>query len=310
MFKLYQRIKNCLISPGRIASYANEKTVYTIIHVLILSLIIAIVPLISVINQNTVDYKYGQNLASQLKTEVRVDFEIKNNELVRTTTSTATPFVVNEVNYGFGIIPVVIAFSDTDDIPAINVEFNSYLLMMFNKNNFGIYLATNSDSSSNGGQNTGKIELAIKTSGIKLFSKSYADLKINDVQFFLTSLDDYEFTNSIYQLINSIYSYIKTRLLPVIIIIIITGSISSFLISALIIALFEKIMYRMLGLSFGKIFKIVLLCSLPYAICSLLAAITGLIFLDYVGMILMIFYTVRAMGAYKFIYSQQNEENK
>ena len=63
-----------------------------------------------------------------------------------------------------------------------------------------------------------------------------------------------------------------------------------------------KLLYGYLRLSFGKVFKAVILCSTPYVICAIIASLTGISFISLVGDILMIFYVNKCLTTYKIKY--------
>ena len=78
--------------------------------------------------------------------------------------------------------------------------------------------------------------------------------------------------------------------------------IGSYFLSVLFIAALFKLLYRYLQIDFKIIFKATLLCSTPYILCSLLAVVTGFMFLEIVGQLFMIAYLTKVLTNYKIKY--------
>ena len=56
-----------------------------------------------------------------------------------------------------------------------------------------------------------------------------------------------------------------------------------------------------MGVAFGKIVKIAFLASLPYVVCYVLAYLYNLTFLAYIGELVSLFYTIRALSSYALL---------
>lgn len=179
----------------------------------------------------------------------------------------------------------------------IDIESEMCIIFLFTETEFSI-INTAFESNTSGLEYVANI----RNENV-LYSRTYNELSLTNIDFSINKdANTINFKNEVSKVVSAVYDNIKQKLLPLIIIITMIIGVNSYFISVLFIAALYKLLYGYLRLSFGKVFKAVILCSTPYVICAIIASLTGISFISLVGDILMIFYVNKALTTYKIKY--------
>lgn len=303
---MYRKFKDCLLAPRNIADYVDEPKRKTFLYVTILLFIYILPMLVIAIFSNSISRDIGDKFVEDFK-EKELHFVIEDYVLTKTDETVGIETLDSTLNVTEYEIPVVFVFDVTGENykSAIELKDKNGILLVFTESSLQIVNFKSNYQEQNENNNSSGTELLANTAGssMVLFEESYKTLDIDKIDFASSkNNNNYVFEGDITSLVDSIYTNIKNKLIVIIIIAIIIMGVSSYFISILFIAFLEKLIYRYLNLSFGKILKTTMLCSTPYVICCVVSSITGWTILEIVGDLIMIFYTVKAMTNYKIKY--------
>lgn len=301
---MYKKFKDCLLAPSNIADYIDEPKRKTIGYFFILLFLYVLPLLVIVLFTSSISNEIADNFIDDFYSTNALHYQIKNHQLVSVDDYSDIEIVESSLNVDSINVPTLFVFdlNNQFDMNNLNVKNEISLVLVFKQNELSIMSVIGDDT--NSGNNNGMEQLAITSNrGIVLFNDTYQKLKLSDIDFSRNvNQNDFTFNSQIVSLIGSIYQRIKNKLLFIIIPIIIIVAAGSYLLSVLFVAFLEKLIYGYLRISFSKIFKAVLLSSTPYVICCIISNFTGLSFLEVIGDILMIVYTIKALTAYKIKY--------
>ena len=307
---MYQRFKACLIQPSKIADYIKEPKKHTIIYTSIL-LFIYILPLVLLaVVANPYPSVVTELFTNALIEENKIDYEIKDGVLVKTTdAAVVSPECLDVVIDKERGLSIFIIFDDTGSefTKHISSENKRSFAVVFNKESIDLVRVVKTTSSvekpniMNKTPDIELVETVYKTTTVT--SLTYEELGYANLSFSLSNYEnetDFRFTMS--KAVNKAFEYINPILIPFTIIFVALVGITMYFFSVLFIAALYKLLYRYLNLNFGVVFKGVILCSTPYVICCLLGTLINLQFLEIIGNLIMLFYTTKALTNYKIKY--------
>lgn len=301
---MYKKFKDCLFAPRNIADYINEPKRKTLLYTIFL-LFLYVLPMLIIII-------FTANVSSSISKQFSEDFNgkeihyvVEENNLKKTDETVGVEYVVSSLEFSGRIIKTVFVFDLTNEqyMSDIELDNGTYLLLVFSQTNLDIKMI-NYENANSGPVDPGIEQLSNEERNeLSLFNASYEQLKLDSIDFTLANAgNEFLFSSEITSLVNSIYKYIKNKLLVVIILIIIFVGIGSYFLSVLFVAFLEKLFYGYLHLSFGKFLKATILCSTPYVICCIISSLTGFTILEVIGDLLMIIYVTKTITAYKIKY--------
>ncbi len=301
---MYKKFKDCLLAPRNIADYIDEPKKKTIGYFLILLFLYILPLLVIVLFTSTVSKDIADNFVDDFYGTNALHYQIKDHTLVSIDDYNDIEIVKSSLNVNNIDVSTLFVFDILGNFDASTLEMKPEvsLLLIFSHEKLTIKSVISGENTNNNNNNMEQLAV-INNHSIVLFEETYAKLKIGDIDFSRNvNNNDFTFKSQIISLIDSIYQNIKNKLLFIIIPIIILVGASSYLLSVLFVSVLEKLIYSYLRISFGKVFKAVLLSSTPYVICCVISTFTGFTFLEIIGDILMIIYTIKALTAYKIKY--------
>ena len=305
---MYQRFKACLIQPSKIADYIKEPKKHTIIYTSLL-LFIYILPLVLLaVVANPYPSVVTELFTNALIEENKIDYEIKDGVLVKTTDA-ATPECLDVVIDKERGLSIFIIFDDSGSefTKHISSENKRSFAVVFNKESVDLMRIVKTTETTlkdkvYNKSNDSELDVVLYKAN-PVASLTYAELGCTNLSFSLSSYEnetDFRFTIS--KAVNKAFEFINPILVPFIMIMVALTGIAMYFFSVLFIAALYKLLYRYLNLNFGVVFKGVILCSTPYVICCLLGTLIDLQFLEIIGNLIMLFYTTKALTNYKIKY--------
>lgn len=308
---MYQRFKDCLLKPRNIADYIKEPKKTTILYTIIV-LIIYIIPfiLITLLSKSTVT-TLSSSVAEDFINAEQINYVIEDSKLKSLNGDNKPQIIKTELvleeAYKLNALYVFDVTGNSFE-ELLDVDTGSYIIFLFTEDAFKISIVEVSKTVSDDSGNKPGMTVSLETSNnndskLSLISLEYSKLGLTNVNLALNKDNNtINFKNEIATLVDAIYGKIKMRLLPFIIIIVLLMSTGYYFFTVLFIALLFKLLYRYLQVDFGIVFKASILCSTPYVICSLLALLTNITFLEVIGQFIMIVYVTKALTTYKIKY--------
>lgn len=308
---MYQRFKDCLLKPRNIADYIKEPKKTTILYTIIV-LIIYIIPfiLITLLSKSTVT-TLSSSVAEDFINAEQINYVIEDSKLKSLNGNNKPQIIKTELvleeAYKLNALYVFDVTGNSFE-ELLDVDTGSYIIFLFTEDAFKISIVEVSKTVSDDSGNKPGMTVSLETSNnndskLSLINLEYSKLGLTNVNLALNKDNNtINFKNEIATLVDAIYGKIKMRLLPFIIIIVLLMSTGYYFFTVLFIALLFKLLYRYLQVDFGIVFKASILCSTPYVICSLLALLTNITFLEVIGQFIMIVYVTKALTTYKIKY--------
>ncbi len=308
---MYQRFKDCLLKPRNIADYIKEPKKTTILYTIIV-LIIYIIPfiLITLLSKSTVT-TLSSSVAEDFINAEQINYVIEDSKLKSLNGDNKPQIIKTELvleeAYKLNALYVFDVTGNSFE-ELLDVDTGSYIIFLFTEDAFKISIVEVSKTVSDDSGNKPGMTVSLETSNnnnnkLSLINLEYSKLGLTNVNLALNKDNNtINFKNEIATLVDAIYGKIKMRLLPFIIIIVLLMSTGYYFFTVLFIALLFKLLYRYLQVDFGIVFKASILCSTPYVICSLLALLTNITFLEVIGQFIMIVYVTKALTTYKIKY--------
>ena len=297
---MYKKFKDCLFAPRKAADYINEPKKQTLIYLLIL-IFIYIIPLvmISVFSKSNTS-SLSNSFAEDLISAEQINYKISEGHLIKLNEEEDVQLIQSEIVIQ-DVLSVdsfyVFDLTGNEYKNKIDIESEMCIIFLFTETEFSI-INTAFESNTSGLEYVANI----RNENV-LYSRTYNELSLTNIDFSINKdANTINFKNEVSKVVSAVYDNIKQKLLPLIIIITMIIGVNSYFISVLFIAALYKLLYGYLRLSFGKVFKAVILCSTPYVICAIIASLTGISFISLVGDILMIFYVNKALTTYKIKY--------
>ena len=283
---MYQRFKDCLLRPRNIADYIKEPKKKTIIYTVIL-LIVYVVPfLLIALLSNSAATSLSTSVSDDFINADQINYQISDGKLVSITGDNKPQYIKTEIIIEQAYkLNALYVFDLTGEAykDILEVDASSYLVLLFTENEFRIEKIT---VTKEGNSNGPSMEIDFGLTGnsekdYRLVKYTYEELEITNIDFSSNKdVNKVDFKNEVATIVHSIYSKLKLKLLPIIIVCVLALAIGSYFISVLFITLLFKLLYRYLQVDFGIVFKSTLLCSTPYVICSILALLTNITFLE------------------------------
>lgn len=298
---MYNRIKNLLISPRGIADYVNEKWWKTAIQVFILMIIFAFPTIISTMNSNYVDSSFSNEIVTQIKSSETIYAKIEQNKLTSELDSIKVNYISTSIIQSAFKINVEIIFNPDGCtiFDGSKIKNEQSLVLLFDNDKIQLgqlvkYVPTGSEVENAYENSVAFIPIAYGT---------YDEFKLEGTDFSkIKSLDDSEISLLFNEIANTFLRFFKSEYKIIIIIVLFLSCILDYMISVLFVSCLEKIVYRRLNVKFGKIFKIVLLCSTPYILGGVLSQTTNLGIFELIGVLAMMFYVMKTVINYKLFY--------
>lgn len=308
---MYQRFKDCLLKPRNIADYIKEPKKTTIIYTIIV-LIIYIIPfiLITLLSKSTVT-TLSSSVAEDFINAEQINYVIEDSKLKSIDGENIPQIIKTELvleeAYKLNALYVFdITGNSFEEV--LDIDSGSYIIFLFTENSFKISILEVSKTVSDDSGNKPGMTVSLETSNnndnkLFLIDLEYSKLGLTNVNLALNKDNNtINFKNEIATLVDAVYDEIKMKLLPIIIIVVLLISVGYYFFTVLFISLLFKLLYRYLQVDFGIVFKASILCSTPYVICSLLALLTNVTFLEVIGQFIMIVYVTKALTTYKIKY--------
>ena len=308
---MYQRFKDCLLKPRNIADYIKEPKKTTIIYTIIV-LIIYIIPfiLITLLSKSTVT-TLSSSVAEDFINAEQINYVIEDSKLKSVDGENIPQIIKTELvleeAYKLNALYVFdITGNSFEEV--LDNDSGSYIIFLFTENSFKISILEVSKTVSDDSGNKPGMTVSLETSNnndnkLFLIDLEYSKLGLINVNLALNKDNNtINFKNEIATLVDAVYDEIKMKLLPIIIIVVLLISVGYYFFTVLFISLLFKLLYRYLQVDFGIVFKASILCSTPYVICSLLALLTNVTFLEVIGQFIMIVYVTKALTTYKIKY--------
>ena len=308
---MYQRFKDCLLKPRNIADYIKEPKKTTIIYTIIV-LIIYIIPfiLITLLSKSTVT-TLSSSVAKDFINAEQINYVIEDSKLKSIDGENIPQIIKTELvleeAYKLNALYVFdITGNSFEEV--LDIDSGSYIIFLFTENSFKISILEVSKTVSDDSGNKPGMTVSLETSNnndnkLFLIDLEYSKLGLTNVNLALNKDNNtINFKNEIATLVDAVYDEIKMKLLPIIIIVVLLISVGYYFFTVLFISLLFKLLYRYLQVDFGIVFKASILCSTPYVICSLLALLTNVTFLEVIGQFIMIVYVTKALTTYKIKY--------
>lgn len=308
---MYQRFKDCLLKPRNIADYIKEPKKTTILYTIIV-LIIYIIPfiLITLLSKSTVT-TLSSSVAEDFINAEQINYVIEDSKLKSVDGENIPQIIKTELvleeAYKLNALYVFdITGNSFEEV--LDIDSGSYIIFLFTENSFKISILEVSKTVSDDSGNKPGMTVSLETSSnndnkLFLIDLEYSKLGLTNVNLALNKDNNtINFKNEIATLVDAVYDEIKMKLLPIIIIVVLLISVGYYFFTVLFIALLFKLLYRYLQVDFGIVFKASILCSTPYVICSLLALLTNVTFLEVIGQFIMIVYVTKALTTYKIKY--------
>lgn len=308
---MYQRFKDCLLKPRNIADYIKEPKKTTIIYTIIV-LIIYIIPfiLITLLSKSTVT-TLSSSVAEDFINAEQINYVIEDSKLKSVDGENIPQIIKTELvleeAYKLNALYVFdITGNSFEEV--LDIDSGSYIIFLFTENSFKISILEVSKTVSDDSGNKPGMTVSLETSNnndnkLFLIDLEYSKLGLINVNLALNKDNNtINFKNEIATLVDAVYDEIKMKLLPIIIIVVLLISVGYYFFTVLFISLLFKLLYRYLQVDFGIVFKASILCSTPYVICSLLALLTNVTFLEVIGQFIMIVYVTKALTTYKIKY--------
>lgn len=308
---MYQRFKDCLLKPRNIADYIKEPKKTTIIYTIIV-LIIYIIPfiLITLLSKSTVT-TLSSSVAKDFINAEQINYVIEDSKLKSIDGENIPQIIKTELvleeAYKLNALYVFDITGNSFE-EALDIDSGSYIIFLFTENSFKISILEVSKTVSDDSGNKPGMTVSLETSNnndnkLFLIDLEYSKLGLTNVNLALNKDNNtINFKNEIATLVDAVYDEIKMKLLPIIIIVVLLISVGYYFFTVLFISLLFKLLYRYLQVDFGIVFKASILCSTPYVICSLLALLTNVTFLEVIGQFIMIVYVTKALTTYKIKY--------
>lgn len=308
---MYQRFKDCLLKPRNIADYIKEPKKTTIIYTIIV-LIIYIIPfiLITLLSKSTVT-TLSSSVAKDFINAEQINYVIEDSKLKSIDGENIPQIIKTELVLEEAFkLNALYVFDITGNSfeEALDIDSGSYIIFLFTENSFKISILEVSKTVSDDSGNKPGMTVSLETSNnndnkLFLIDLEYSKLGLTNVNLALNKDNNtINFKNEIATLVDAVYDEIKMKLLPIIIIVVLLISVGYYFFTVLFISLLFKLLYRYLQVDFGIVFKASILCSTPYVICSLLALLTNVTFLEVIGQFIMIVYVTKALTTYKIKY--------
>lgn len=308
---MYQRFKDCLLKPRNIADYIKEPKKTTILYTIIV-LIIYIIPfiLITLLSKSTVT-TLSSSVAKDFINAEQINYVIEDSKLKSIDGENIPQIIKTELvleeAYKLNALYVFdITGNSFEEV--LDIDSGSYIIFLFTENSFKISILEVSKTVSDDSGNKPGMTVSLETSNnndnkLFLIDLEYSKLGLTNVNLALNKDNNtINFKNEIATLVDAVYDEIKMKLLPIIIIVVLLISVGYYFFTVLFISLLFKLLYRYLQVDFGIVFKASILCSTPYVICSLLALLTNVTFLEVIGQFIMIVYVTKALTTYKIKY--------
>lgn len=308
---MYQRFKDCLLKPRNIADYIKEPKKTTILYTIIV-LIIYIIPfiLITLLSKSTVT-TLSSSVAKDFINAEQINYVIEDSKLKSIDGENIPQIIKTELvleeAYKLNALYVFDITGNSFE-EALDIDSGSYIIFLFTENSFKISILEVSKTVSDDFGNKPGMTVSLETSNnndnkLFLIDLEYSKLGLTNVNLALNKDNNtINFKNEIATLVDAVYDEIKMKLLPIIIIVVLLISVGYYFFTVLFISLLFKLLYRYLQVDFGIVFKASILCSTPYVICSLLALLTNVTFLEVIGQFIMIVYVTKALTTYKIKY--------
>jgi hypothetical protein len=298
---MYKKFKDCLFAPKKAADYINEPKKHTLIYLLIL-IFVYIIPLVMIaVFSKSNTSSLSNSFAEDFISAEQINYKISEGHLVQLNDAQNAQLIQSEIVIQ-DVLRVdsfyVFDLTGNEYKNKIDIQSEMCIIFLFTENEFSII---NTSFESNTSSDLEYVANILNEN--ILYKRTYSELNLINVDFSANKdTNTINFKNEISKVVSSIYENIKQKLLPLIIIVTMLIGVNSYFISVLFITALYKLLYGYLRLSFGKVFKAVILCSTPYVICAIIASLTGISFISLIGDILMIFYVNKALTVYKIKY--------
>lgn len=293
---MFRLLVDALFHPKDIALHVDEKPkrrfVGFIAILVILLMIPAILSLSSRIEFSNVE---AQGIASSFKNTQVIDYRIKDGKLEYTGLGNNTKQYVKIEKTDFLLteLPVYLVFSLNGG--GYNINDKTGYVVLFKESEIDImYVPAKKINSAE--EVAGLNDILPKTEVEKVVKTiSYDNL---EVDFNYNNSTSNSYFLQLYSVGNHIYSKLKWKIVLENSLVLFISNLMVFTASTFFTILLIKLFFRGMGVAFGKIVKIAFLASLPYVVCYVLAYLYNLIFLAYLGELLSLFYTFRALSYY------------
>ena len=279
---MYNRIKACLVAPGRIADYLDEKIRYQLLFLLVMIILYALPTILILTNVTNISSAINSNIA-QVINQNDVDYAIVDNTLVKLSSSTDEKIVNGYVTISNLQADFDVVFSLDGAFDETKLSKGGSLIFVFKEKELNTYLSVSMDATSN-------------PVFVNLSSKSYSDLGVGNINFYEDDIATLNYSFSI--VFDAVYKNIVKDNIVLFIVgdLIVTSH--RYMIQVLIVAAFAFLILRMIKVKFSKAFRAAIYSSFPLVVFNLIGTLLGISFLTIIGEIIMVFYVYRALVGY------------
>lgn len=291
---MYQKFKDCLLSPSKISNYLDDKKGKTLLFFIILLFIYILPSLVSIISVSKMPSNFSDQIVDSFKNSEKINYELEQfngkTVLVKTDINETPKYV--DLGYIMNSNIKTLALFNTEenfDIKAYNfpkeLANQTVILLIFDTEGIAMTIGIIDETSVNNEVN----KLASNTNTYGLFI-SYDKLGVKNLDFSLATTNatmfKSEFNDAYVDIYNSNRILIYIFLIPIVIAV----GIVSLILQILFVALIFKIMYRRYELGYKTLCKIVLLAYTPCVVFNLLSIFYSSVIMYFIGEILTVAY--------------------
>lgn len=296
---MFRLLVDALVSPKAIAYHVDEKPKRRFVEFIFLLAVLLMIPSVLSLNSN-IEFRNveAEEIVSAFKHHSIIDYKIKDGKLIYIGSGNNTRQYVKIENNNLLLtnLPVYLVFSMEGN--NYNINDKTGYLIVFKENEMEIVYAP-SKNLEGATEVAGLTDLLSKMEKEKVIKTiSYDNLNVN---FDYTASNNNSYFLQIYSLGSHIYNKLKLKIVLDNSLALLISNLMIFTASTFLTILLIKLFFRGMGVAFGKIVKIAFLASLPYVVCYVLAYLYNLTFLAYIGELVSLFYTIRALSSYALL---------
>ena len=259
MSSFFKKMYICLFEPRKIGFFLGEKLYKSFIHILLLALVVITPIVVELSLSNQISNTSYKTIEKYLVEENYCsDLLLKNNTLT------------GSEDFAFLIDEAIIFFNPSGDILEVGIEYSLFHVIEFKKD-----------------------KLEVKFSNDVIYSKTYAELGVDEIDYSKINETDYIELDKVLSLINKGFNSYKISWVVTNGLIALLDVVLTTIMSALILAFMVRVVTPMLPFKFR--FKGAMDAQIISLLCMLLMLLFKLEFIRYIGIITSTIYLFLAM---------------
>lgn len=298
---MYKKFKNCLLHPKSIYQYVDDRFSKMFLYFLLLIVIYALPQLVSTIGFHHLPNETLQQVASDFEKSGKIEYQFEKIDgqiQLVSTQDLAKPQYVQLNSYIFSFYPIVLLFYEEPtslekyQLPK-DLEGKDCCYIEFTKNQVSLSIQTYNP-------NQEGRQMVSRQTGFKwqISEMTYEKLGVGTLDLRLAYENKTIFAEACNTFLMGIYHKYKPLFLTTGIIRVLIISILSTLFEILILTVIVQFLYRKMDISFGNVYKIIILCYTPRVILNTFSMLWSSIWLYLIGEFISVVYLLITIRYY------------